>query len=385
MMILTAVLAAIKLIAPGDGSVVRLVPEVQRTVMSKETLAERKALIASDGRRYGEDAAWRRSEPVVFRWRPTAGETYMWELALAKNKDFSDARIEVFTAETNADGCVEWALPRANLEIDTTYYWRISANLVCFTWGHPRNCGCPKSRPLSVSRTSSFRTEDLAPRWIEIEGRARNIRDLGGWRTDDGRRVRQGLVFRGQGLNDNSLDGCIRGRNRLTAEDVAYLTGELGIRTDLDLRTPQETALMKVSPLGPSVRLVLNSSCQYKELFTPEGRRNAAENFRIFTRRENFPVYFHCIAGADRTGSLAYVLLGVLGVSRHDCETEWESTFYPRFPKESDGMLGEVHFSRGLSAYGGKDASLRRQAELYLLDCGITAEEIEAFRSIMLK
>ena len=379
------IFAAVELISPGEGTVVKLVPEVQRSVMAEKTLAERKALIASDAARYGENAAWRRSEPVVFRWRPTAGEIYMWEFSIAKKKDFSDARIEILTAETNADGCVEWVLPRANLEIGETYYWRVSANLVCFTWGHPRGCGCPKARQPVVSRTSSFRTEDIAPRWIEIEGRVKNIRDIGGRNTEDGRRVRQGLVFRGQGLNDNSLDGCIRGRNRLTAEDVDYLTRTLGIRTDLDLRTPQETALMKVSPLGPSVRLVLHSSRQYKELFTPEGRRNMAENFRIFTRRENFPVYFHCIAGADRTGSLAYILEGVLGISRQDCETDWEATFYPRFPKESDGILGEVHFSNGLSAYGEKGASLRRQTELYLQDCGITKEEIDAFRSIMLK
>lgn len=141
---------------------------------------------------------------------------------------------------------------------------------------------------------------------------------------------------------------------------------------------------MPVSPLGPSVRLIINSSCQYKELFTPEGRRNVAENFRVFTKRENFPVYFHCIAGADRTGSLAYILEAVLGVSRQECETDWESTFYPRFVKESDGILGEVHFNNGLAAYG-KDLPFRRQAELYLKDCGITEEEIETFRSIMLQ
>lgn len=385
MNVLTIALAAIELLAPGDGAVVKLVPDVQRAVMAKESLAGRKTLIASDGVKYGTNAAWRCSEPVVFRWRPTGGEIYMWEFSIAKRKDFSDARVEVLTAETNADGCVEWMLPRANLEVGATYYWRVSANLVCFTWGHPRGCGCPKARPIVTSRTRSFHTEDLAPRWIEVEGRVKNIRDIGGRRTEDGRRVRQGLVFRGQGLNDNSLDGFVRGRNRLTAEDVAYLAGTLGIRTDLDLRTPQETALMKVSPLGPSVHLILNSSCQYKEMFTPEGRRNVAENFRVFTRRENFPVYFHCIAGADRTGSLAYILESVLGVSRHDCETDWESTFYPRFPKESDGILGEVHFSNGLAAYGKKGDSLRRRAELYLMDCGITKEEIEAFRSIMLE
>ena len=385
MTIHAAVLAAIELISPVGGETVRLVPDVQCTVMAKENFAERTALIASDDAKFGSSAAWRRSEPVVFRWRPTDGETFAWEFAISKHKDLSEARVEVFVAETNSDGCVEWALPRANLEIGATYYWCISANIICFTWAHPRGCGCPKARPIVASCVSSFRTEDLAPRWIELEGRVGNVRDIGGHRTEDGRCVRQGLVFRGQALNDNSMDGYIRGRSRLTAEDIAYLTDEIGVRTDLDLRSKCETASMTVSPLGSAVRFIHHPSCQYRELFTPEGKRNMAENFRVFTRRENFPIYFHCIAGADRTGSLAYVLEGVLGVSRHDCKTDWESTFYPGPFKEFEGKLGMVYLDDGLSKYGKKGESLRSQSERYLLDCGISKEEIDAFRSIMLK
>lgn len=169
------------------------------------------------------------------------------------------------------------------------------------------------------------------------------------------------------------------------AEDILYLTGTLGIHTDLDLRSLCETARMAVSPLGPSVHFVHHPSCQYKEMFTPEGKRNMAENFRIFTRRDNFPIYFHCIAGADRTGSLAYILEGVLGVSRHDCETDWESTFYPGPFKVFEGALGMLQLDAGLSAYGKNGDSLRSLIERYLLDCGITKDEIEAFRSIMVE
>lgn len=381
----TILIGAIELISPVDNAVVRLVPEVQRVVMSKENHEERKKLVRSDPNTYGDHAAWRKSEPVVFRWKATAGEEWLWEFAIARDSDFSDARIEIVTAETNAEGVVTWALPRANLELDATYHWRVTGNLVCFTWGHPRHCGCPKEPKPMVSEVGTFRTADLAPRWIEIEGRVKNIRDFGGRKTVDGRRVRQGMIFRGQGLNDNSNDGCVPGRNRLMAEDVIYLRKTLGIRTDLDLRTPLETALMKTSPLGKSVKLILHSSEQYKGIFTPEGKRNVAENFRVFTDRDNYPIYFHCIAGADRTGTLAYLLNCVLGVSRHDAETDWESTFYPAFPKERDGILGEVHFYNGISAYGKADDTWQHRVELYLLDCGITKKEIDIFREIMLK
>ena len=113
-----------------------------------------------------------------------------------------------------------------------------------------------------------------------------------------------------------------------------------------------------------------------------------AENFRVFCRPENYPIYFHCIGGADRTGSLAYVLNGVLGVDRHELETDWESTFYPRIPDANPDpkfWCRESHFNNGFSKYGKEGDSWNRRIELYLLDCGVTKEEIKAFRGIMLE
>ena len=113
-----------------------------------------------------------------------------------------------------------------------------------------------------------------------------------------------------------------------------------------------------------------------------------AANFRVFCRRENYPIYFHCIGGADRTGALAYVLNGVLGVDRHEMETDWESTFYPNIPDanpDPDFWCRESHFNNGFGKYGTEGDSWNRRIELYLLDCGVTMEEIETFRSIMLQ
>lgn len=378
-------LAAIELLSPGPNATVRLVPDAQRDIILKETLSERQSVVASDAEKYGKDAAWRNSLPIVFSWKPTEGVRYPWMFEIAKRADFSDARVEMVPVDTNEQGVVEWTLPRANLEVGETYFWRVTGNLICWTEEHPRGCGCPKAKPLVVSRTASFATEDLAPRWIAIEGRVKNIRDLGGRRTEDGRRVRQGLVFRGQGLNDNSWDGRIRGRNRLMLEDVWYFTKTLGIRTDLDLRAANETGGMNVSPLGPEVNFIQHSSRAYKEVFTEVGKRNVAENFRVFCRRANYPIYFHCIAGADRTGALAYLLNGVLGVSKRDLETDWEITFYPDFPKGKDGRVEEEELNDGIAAYGLPGDSWMRRIELFLLDCGVTRDEIDAFRGIMLQ
>ena len=145
---------------------------------------------------------------------------------------------------------------------------------------------------------------------------------------------------------------------------------------------------MKESPLGPGVAFIQRSSACYAGIFTSDGKKVMAENFRVFCRPENYPIYFHCIGGADRTGSLAYVLNGVLGVDRHELETDWESTFYPRIPDANPDphfWCRESHFNKGFSKYGKEGDSWNRRIELYLLDCGVTKEEIQAFRLIMLE
>ena len=153
------------------------------------------------------------------------------------------------------------------------------------------------------------------------------------------------------------------------------------------MRSPGETADLAESPLGKDVRFILRSSQCYKGIFSDQGKKVMAENFRVFCDRRNYPIYFHCIGGADRTGALAYVMNGVLGVSRHEMETDWESTFYPRIPDESkdpDFWCRESHFNDGIGKYGDADTPWNDRVVLYLKDCGITAEEIEAFRAIML-
>jgi len=279
-------------------------------------------------------------------------------------------------------------VPMANLEIAREYRWRVTGRAGCEKPGCEHKSGCPARKKRVASAIVPFRTEDVAPRWMAVDGNVGNIRDLGGWRTADGHRVKQGMAYRGRGLNNNSATGEIPGRNRLTVEDVKYLTGTLGIRTDLDLRSAGETAGMKTSPLGEGVKFVWHPSPSYGGIFSDGGKKTMADNFRVFCNPANYPIYFHCIGGADRTGSLAYVLNGVLGVDRHDLETDWESTFYPNIPDANPDpgfWRRESHFNDGFSKYGKEGDSWNRRIELYLLDCGVTEGEIKAFRAIMLE
>ena len=394
-----AALAAIVLVSPENGARVATLPPAQKVVMAKET---------PDARREAASCCtsgpWRVSAPLVMKWRATAGETGSWKIRIGKSPDLAsgeDSWIFFFDIKPDADGVYSYEVPRANLELGRRYWWRVWSNVKCAKWScgaatGPNGCACGATGPAPASEVGTFVTEDVPPRWIAIEGRTKNIRDLGGWRTQDGRRVRQGMAFRGEALNDNSVNGEVIGRNRLTFEDAAYMTKTLGIRTDLDLRTKREISTMTQSPLGPDVAFIHCSAPAYKEIFTPEGMKVMAENFRVFCDAKNYPVFFHCIGGADRTGSLAYVLNGVLGVSRADLERDWESTFYPEVPDVVVNNTGKPfingtywrssrHFDDGFAKYAVPRDTLRDRIERYLLACGVTKEEIAKVREIMLE
>ena len=408
--------ADIEPFSPADGSTVTLLTEQQRKIMSVPTYEERLAVLKADDnkphdiRYYGKNRAskWRISTPLTLRWRTTAGEKGPWKIVLATKPDLSDGVpywVDARSVKSRSeDGKVrfKWTLPRPNLKLGQTYYWKVWSDIKCkdYACGSTINgpCACGKTKKARESQVISFTAADQPPRWIAIEGRVGNIRDLGGWKTLDGRRVKQGMAFRGQGLNDNSVNGEAKGRSRLMVEDVEYLTKTLGIKTDLDLRSSREVADLKQSPLGPGVKFIHNPSSAYAGIFkkkpddlSSSGMKAMAENFRVFCDEKNYPIYFHCIGGADRTGSLAYVLNGILGVPRHDLETDWESTFYPNMPemrKDYTGptfWCGENHFNDGFAKYGDANTSWNERIELYLLDCGVTKEEIARFRSIMLE
>ncbi len=391
MNVLAIAIAVIELVSPAPDATVQLVPDNQKTVMSLPTLEERLELFKKDkenGKKI-RHGLWRKALPFVVSWKATDDEKGAWDVLVAKKRDFSDAR--AFDGAKKKDGLVKLEIKYANLEIATTYYWKVI---------------CRGKKSDTESEVRSFRTEDVAPRWIAIEGRVGNFRDLGGRIGLGGQRVRQGMIYRSQGLNDNSANGGRRpGRNRLCVADVDYLTGELGIKTELDLRNDGETAKMSVSPLGEKVKYVNRSSSSYAGIFGSSGKKTMAENFRLFLDEKNYPIIFHCIAGADRTGALAYVLNGVLGVSRQGLETDWESTFYPSIPYKThekekrdakgnlewdspkDGLVwnSELHFAKGFGGYGDEKTSWNDRVVLYLKDCGITDEEIAKFRSIMLE
>jgi protein-tyrosine phosphatase len=164
-------------------------------------------------------------------------------------------------------------------------------------------------------------------RVLPLQG-GQNFRDLGGYRTRDGRTVRWGVLFRSGSMHF------------LTPADYEYL-GKLGIRTVCDLRSTSERRLEPAMwPAGKAPRMLADD---YETDRSPilrqaarsvptvaEARATMAAayvqlpaQFRTQYRRMfdellagHVPLAFNCSAGKDRTGVAAALLLTALNVPR---------------------------------------------------------------------
>lgn len=211
-----------------------------------------------------------------------------------------------------------------------------------------------------------------------------NFRDIGGWRGLDGRRVRQGMVYRSGCLNANRKWYRMgAARDFLSDETRRFLVEELGIRTEIDLRKPSNCRGMEASALGPSVKFVNVSSKAYDDMASPEGRNAFRRVFREFLRPDSYPILFHCVGGNDRTGAVAFILNGLLGVSEADLRREWELS---RVWNARDDFTYEKRLSRLVSvfdAYEGR--TLNERIRGYVMSLGFSAEDVEKFRGLMLE
>ena len=163
-----------------------------------------------------------------------------------------------------------------------------------------------------------------ATRFVNLQG-ARNFRDLGGYETQDGRRVRWGHVFRSDELTD------------LTDADVT-LVGNMGIRVVCDLRSEsrREAAPDRLPASNAPTTLNLDISgatsgrrSSWTDWSDEGAEAQMAEGYALRIRRagplygrmldemigpDNRPFLFHCQAGKDRAGTGAALLLLALGV-----------------------------------------------------------------------
>ena len=205
--------------------------------------------------------------------------------------------------------------------------------LLCLILTQCSNNQSSMERPLH-SYNLSFQSEEF--RKLSMDG-SYNTRELGGYKTTDGKSVKWGVLFRSDKLSDISLEDQKYLKNlgiqrivdfRSKAEKtedpdkipdgVAYI--EMPIEVDGAMRTKIE-AILK----GEINRNVKDFLIEANEEFI----KNYSHIYSKFLKdlaKEQKPTMFHCTAGKDRAGFAAAITLIAIGVSKEDAINDYMKT-----------------------------------------------------------
>ncbi len=185
-------------------------------------------------------------------------------------------------------------------------------------------------------------------RVVPLDGCA-NFRDLGGYRTGDGRQLRWSRVYRSDGLHE------------LSTADIRRLRQELGLRAIIDLRTPDEAGVEGPGSLADEpvryhhVSLMNDARGTARRL--PPGETFSMDRFYTAMLRDGMPqvrrvveliahaegpAVFHCAAGKDRTGVIAAVVLSLVGVDETQIVAD-----YALSQRAVEGIRARLLRSRG--------------------------------------
>jgi protein-tyrosine phosphatase len=223
-----------------------------------------------------------------------------------------------------------------------------------------------------------------------------NVRDLGGLGTADGRQTRRGAVVR----SDTP--------DRLTAAGWSALHA-YGIRTLVDLRNDSEVrAWNGYRPPGITIlRTPLDDDADtrfwerwrhlygtplYYRTFLDHKPDRCAAAVEAIAQAPPGGVLFHCVAGRDRTGMLAFLLLGLAGVAPDDIASDYELTaerlrpLYAKLGQEDEAPMIRRRLERENTS--AREIILSTLAETdveaYLLAGGLGKEDLRTARTRLL-
>ena len=259
---------------------------------------------------------------VTLSWKQNGSAFYT--VYLSENQAFEDATVEKVFGYTPT-------LDLYNLIPGTTYYWKVKG-----TYSGDE------------SAVGTFTTEESKVRTIYVDG-VSNVRDLGGYETTTGE-VKYGLLYRGGKLNGTTSGEAI------TEEGKSEMLDSLKIKTEIDLRSVSDDGGQTENAIGEGVNYIKIPLGQYANILDYEtwsildeseksgnfdaNNKNAVKQiFELLADENNYPIYFHCNAGADRTGTLALLINGLLGVDEQMLIKDYELTTISRYGKRLRSSL----------------------------------------------
>lgn len=250
------------------------------------------------------------SKPNAISLNWNGAENANYKVLVSENKDMANA-IE-YTTNTNS-------IDIFNLKTGTTYYAQVQDAKAIYDY----------------SDVKSFSTNG-GIRNLNIDG-VTNVRDLGTWKGENNKTIKQGLVYRGGRLNNSYPEGFGLYETDYSKKDVTAAHYEreisavgqdafkkLGIKNEIDLRNydgngfpgakEDEVTTQNVR----DVNYVSAAMTKTDPLSTSANSASVKKVFEFLANKDNYPVYFHCNIGTNRTGTIAMLLEALCGVFEED-------------------------------------------------------------------
>lgn len=304
--------------------------------------------LSSDEKFYGCDEYL--TTPVTLKW--TCDNGWYYQVYLSDERHFVNSE-KYLTTETS--------LTIDNIIPNREYYWKVKVT--------DNDGGQKFSNVYTFTPTAYVRTMD-------IDG-VKNMRDVGGLVTTDGKTIQYGIMYRSAHFDSITEKG---------KEQIK----RLGVKTDVDLRGESNT----VSPLGENVRRLNYNAPYYVDEADGNGIQsglNGAESyvkefvkeFKACADPDNYPIGFHCSLGRDRTGTLAAMLYAVSGVSRYDIVKEYELSWLSTAAANNVSIqIGAIN--KLCDFIESKDGeTFKDKACNFLLSIGVTQAELNSVRDIL--
>lgn len=207
-----------------------------------------------------------------------------------------------------------------------------------------------------------------------------NIRDIGGWSTEDGHKLKYNAIFRGCRPDD------------ITEADRSMMVGLLGLNVDIDLSETSGT--QTVSAFGENVEVVDWDDIIVKWYYFSSASEIASSKTKLVAQlssllsilQEGKVIYLHCYGGADRTGVSMMNLEAILGVTEDEMMKDYELTSFSTYGiRERSDATNDHPMQYVIPLVKAcEGANLSEKWINWLSDSGLTTEMVTALREIML-
>ena len=296
-------------------------------------------------------------EKTTLNWEYEAPDGYElknYSLVFSQYEDLSDPYVVQGTKETT--------ISFYNSFLGTNYF-KIVAN---FTDGKKQS-----------SEVKTFEVTEQAPRNLYV-GNMPNFRDMGGRTTYAGGKIKQGLIYRGSGSKfDNRTDS--------DAEAQKILLEQLRVKTEINVANSTSN---NVNLNGTNVE---NAYMAYGAVPYSNLARNSVrirQVMDILADETNYPVFYHCRIGTDRTGITGIMINGLLGVPFNEALQDYgfsnfapiDNQRYPHKPNDTNGDDIAKYIDELLALPG---ETFQEQVYLALRMIGVSAEKLDKIIDFM--